>query len=125
MALTSFCLALTTFFSDSKLSTQIGTLVVIIPMSIFLGIYYKHPELLGIFYWLPHFPMSVIIFEIMYPPTVPLLPGYIDNSIPLAWIALFLNIPCYFGLYIYLDAIIPDTYGISKHPCFCFRKRPV
>jgi ATP-binding cassette, subfamily A (ABC1), member 3 len=38
-----------------------------------------------------------------------------------AWVA---SISCFFfylGLYCYLDAIIPNTYGISRHPCFCFK----
>jgi hypothetical protein len=39
LAITSFSLTLTTFFSDSKLSTQIGSLVILIPMAIFLALY--------------------------------------------------------------------------------------
>lgn len=43
-------------------------------------------------------------------------------SIPLAWISLILNIPLYFGLYVYLDQILPNTFGIKKDCCFCLKK---
>ena len=26
-------------------------------------------------------------------------------------------------VYLYLDAVMPNVYGVQKHPCFCFRKR--
>jgi hypothetical protein len=53
----------------------------------------------------------------------------IDNSyadglnIPFALIALFLNTPLYFGIFLYLDEIVPNTYGIAKSCCFCFKKK--
>jgi len=28
----------------------------------------------------------------------------------------------YLLLYFYLDAIVPNEYGIKKHPLFCFKK---
>lgn len=47
----------------------------------------------------------------------------LKTPLALAWVMLFLNIPIHYGLYFYLDQIMPDTYGIRKHPCFCFRKQ--
>ncbi len=50
--------------------------------------------------------------------------GYaIDTSLAAAWICLILNLPLHYGLYIYLDQVMPDTYGIRKHPLFCLRRR--
>ena len=93
-------------------------------MSIFLAMYFAAPAWLPAFYWLPHFPLTVIIFELIYPyPPIPPYVGYLNNSIPIAWGALVLNIPFYMLVYLYLDEIIPDTYGISKHPCFCLNKK--
>lgn len=39
---------------------------------------------------------------------------------------LFLLIPIYFYLHIYLSSVIPDSYGVNESCCFCLRKkRPV
>ena len=40
-----------------------------------------------------------------------------------AWIALTTSIPLYFLMYMYLDAIIPNEFGIAMSPCFCLKKR--
>ena len=40
-----------------------------------------------------------------------------------AWIALVGSIPCYLVIYVYLDSVVPNAYGISKPCCFCLRKR--
>ena len=43
-------------------------------------------------------------------------------NFPLTWACLILECPIYYLLYMYLDQVIPDTYGISKSCCFCLRK---
>jgi hypothetical protein len=70
MAITSFSLTLTAFFSDSKLSTQIGSLVILIPMAVFLALYQNHQNILPYLYWIPHFPMSVLVVNIVIPGTI-------------------------------------------------------
>ena len=35
------------------------------------------------------------------------------------WICLLVSIPLWLYFYIYLDMVIPSTYGINRHPCFC------
>lgn len=40
-----------------------------------------------------------------------------------AWIALALQTPAYFAIYLYLDNVIPNSFGISKDCCYCFRRR--
>jgi hypothetical protein len=40
----------------------------------------------------------------------------------ISWSALILLIPFWFLAYMYFDSVIPNTYGIAKHPCFCFKK---
>lgn len=64
-------------------------------MAIFIAIYQNNVKLLPIFYWLPHFPMTVILSSCVH--------ADIDADITIAWIALILNIPLHFGLYMYLD----------------------
>lgn len=115
MAFILYTLFVTTFFSDSKLATQIGQLALILPMAIFIAIYQNNQKLLPIFYWLPHFPMTVILSSCAN--------VELDTSLVAAWICLVLNIPLHYGLYVYLDQVMPDTYGISKSLCFCLKKR--
>jgi len=45
-----------------------------------------------------------------------------DLNVTYAWMAQIAIIPAYFFLYIYLDEIIPNNYGVAKSCCFCFRK---
>jgi hypothetical protein len=52
------------------------------------------------------------------------LGGILGNqSLIAAWAALILSLPAYYFLYVYLDQIVPNTFGISKSCCFCFKKR--
>jgi len=41
----------------------------------------------------------------------------------LSWAVLIILVPFWFFGYMYLDSVIPNTYGISKHPLFCLRKK--
>ena len=47
----------------------------------------------------------------------------VDHVPPgVAWAALVLSGPFWFLIYMYLDSVMPNEYGIQKHPCFCCRK---
>ena len=51
-------------------------------------------------------------------------PSYLGTiSVSFAMIALVLNTPLYFFLFMYLDNIFPNTFGISKSCCFCLQRR--
>ena len=39
------------------------------------------------------------------------------------WFALIANIPLWLAIYIYLDQVMPNTYGIQKGLCFCLEKK--
>ena len=39
-----------------------------------------------------------------------------------AWITLIITTPIYFLIHLYLEAIIPDAYGITKPCCYCFKR---
>jgi hypothetical protein len=41
----------------------------------------------------------------------------------LTWFFLIFDIFFWYFAYIYLDSVMPDTYGIAKHPLFCLRKK--
>ena len=49
---------------------------------------------------------------------------YFDIEAYVAWIALVLQCPVYFMLHLYIEAIIPDNYGIAKSCCFCCKRKP-
>ena len=49
--------------------------------------------------------------------------SYFGVSPAWAWTALVLTPPFYYFLHIYLEAIIPDAYGVTETCCFCFRGR--
>lgn len=122
MAINCYALAWTTIFSDSKLSSQIGALAIILPMAVVMALYQNHVQAIQYFYWLPHFPMILILGRYFNP--CPYFYYMDEVSIGLAWAFLVINIPLYFFLYMYLDQIIPNTYGIAKSCCFCLRKKP-
>lgn len=54
------------------------------------------------------------------PPVEYLYVGHIEESV--CWVFLVIDILFYLALYFYLDSVMPNEYGIQRHPCFCFRK---
>lgn len=38
----------------------------------------------------------------------------------ISWVALVINIPFWFFLHLYMEAVKPDSYGIRRDCCFCF-----
>lgn len=72
-------------------------------------------------------PACALIGLITNDPALPASAHLINTSIlnPTAcWAALILNVPLWLAIYMYLDQVMPNTYGIQKHPCFCCRKKP-
>ena len=115
-------LALSTLFSDSKVASQIGSLILLGPMSLMMYLFSivsntGDVRYMYIGYFLPFVPTMVIIGG-----TLRVRP-YDELNMPIAWISLILSLPFYYALYIYLDQIVPDTYGISRGCCFCLRRR--
>jgi len=72
-------------------------------------------------YVFPQFSFGVILLDL-----------YVDDGAKMlgrnvygAWAALLLATPAYMCLYYYLDTVIPNAYGIAKHPCYCcLRRKP-
>ena len=111
-------MVITTLFRDSKLSVQLGSLILSLPFILFVCLYNidpSNPWRLYLCYFLPHFPSTVLIANL-------LIQGSLLN-VTVSWITLIIISPAYYALYWYMDQIVPDTYGISKSCCFCFRKR--
>ena len=47
----------------------------------------------------------------------------LDFNVNVAWASLILVTPIYVALYMYLDAIMPNVYGIRQSCCFCLKKK--
>lgn len=117
-SMTFFSMALTTLFSDSKISVQLGSLATTFPLALFIGLYNMdryNPWRLYLGYIFPHFPSTVVVCKMAN------LQIDIDGYIAVA--SLILQAPFYYFVYIYLDAVMPDTYGIKRSACFCLRRK--
>lgn len=114
---TFLAMSITTLFSDSKISVQIGSLLMFLPSALFIGLLnvdQTNPWRLYFGYFLPDFPTNVIVANAANIP--------VDLNIYASWAALIIQPVFYFMLYIYMDQVMPDTYGISKSCCFCLRR---
>ena len=98
-----------------------GFLALFLPILLFLAISIKNISLVPLFYWMPHFPMAILLGKIVSKGNS----GHNLDSVSTsgAVISLLLNLPLYYFLYEYLDQVIPDTYGISKPFCFCLKRK--
>lgn len=129
--LISIAMALTTLFTDSKLSPQVGMYLLLLPTSIFFYMMTNrmqligHPDNLGyqlfpLTYLLPNFSFSVIMLEFYIKGGAQLLLGL---NVNVAWWCLGLSTPFYLMVYMYLDGIIPNAFGISESLLFCLKCR--
>jgi hypothetical protein len=130
-ALISLAMALTTLFTDSKLSPQVGMYLLLLPTSIFFYVITNRMQEIGqeksfgykvfpLTYLMPNFSFSVIILEYFIKGGPKFLLGL---DVTLAWWCLGLATPFYILLYMYLDGVIPNAYGIRENFCFCVRSR--
>jgi len=119
-------LVLQNFFSDSKLAAICAPFALFLPTGVaMLGII--QPAVNGspnnwvqYLFWIPTFPFEVVLTSIFQPNTVEF---FFQESPAWAWTALVLLTPLYFLLHIYLEAIIPNAYGINSPCCFCLRRK--
>jgi len=88
------------------------------PAALFIGLLNKDvndPWRLYLGYFLPDFPTNVIVASIA---------GLeINISLAASWGALIVQPVLYFLFYVYLDQVMPDTFGISKSCCFCLKRK--
>lgn len=129
-ALVTLSMAFSTIFQDSKIAGMVGSFVVFLPVSFFIfAVVQRMSHLIKVisllepassgFQWfqltylLPHFSFGVISADFFSGGNAQLLLG-VDPT--WAWVALILTTPAYILLYVYLDQVIPNEFGISK-PC--------
>ena len=115
-------MALSTFFTDAKVANYVGSLLLNFPLWIFINIIQMSGAGRNILYfmnWFPVVPVCSILTRLPRPPSnlVPtaLLTVNTDWVIePVEWLFLIGNIPFWFVIYLYLDNVMPNTYGVQK-----------
>lgn len=89
---------ITTLFRDSKLSVQMGSLILTLPFILFVCLYNidpLNPWRVYLCYFLPHFPSTVLITSLASQDSL--------LSVPASWVTLVIISPAYYALYWYLD----------------------
>lgn len=64
IAMTFFSMSITTLFSDSKISIQIGSLLTTMPLALFIGFFnisLTNPWRLYLGFVFPHFPTTILV----------------------------------------------------------------
>jgi len=134
-------MALSTLFADSKIATYAGIMLLFIPtnilffalIQIILGSVkailevqpYYGEQWFELCYVMPHFSFGRILLEYLIDDGANKLFFKLIIPLPLhrAWWASVATTVGYFLLYLYLDAIIPNAYGIAKPCCFCLKSK--
>ena len=125
MGMLSFTMFAQNFFKDSKLVTMVLPFLFFVPTGISISMVLEpiltmpNPisnDYAQYLYWFPTFPFTTIMVDLLNKTQF----EFFEVSVTASWICLALNIPVWFLLHLYVEAIKPDNYGISRSPCFCF-----
>lgn len=117
-------LVIQNFFTDPKLAAICAPFLLFLPTGIaMLGIITPVTTLepnnwIQYLFFLPTFPFEVILTSVFQPEQQSF---FFVVSAGWAWASLVLLCPIYFFIHIYLEAIIPDAYGVTESCCFCIR----
>lgn len=124
LGMLSLTMVLSNFFSNSKLVNMVLNVILFIPTGIAMTAIIA-PGQTGIanewiqyMFWIPNFPWTVIFINTIK--TTPF--EYFTATNEVAWVCLVVQVPIWFLIHLYLEAILPDNYGISKPCCFCCTK---
>ena len=113
------------FFSDPKLAAVCAPFLLFLPTGVaMLGIITpistgEPNSWVQYLFFMPTFPFEVILTEIFQPDATL---EFFEVSAAAAWVFLVLQTPIYFFLHVYIEAVLPDAYGVTESCCFCFRR---
>ena len=120
----TFIMVFANFFKDSRLISMIVPIVQFIAAGVAMSLLIE-PILndstnnnIQYFFWFPTFPFTVLMTNLLSPEGQK---SSWEVSGAVAWFFLIIQGPLWYFLHLYIEAIMPDNYGISKHPCFCFK----
>jgi hypothetical protein len=82
---------------------------------------YYGEQQLPYWYILPHFTYGMILLDFLTDDGIPKMAFKLlmPHDMRIVWFMNVFTIFVYFTLYYYLDAIVPNKYGIAYPPCFC------
>lgn len=121
----TLAMLISTLFKDRKVVLTVAFWILLLPLAIFLYTLAKPHDTYGpdhfspafyIGYLLPNFTFGIILVEFYISGAAMTLFGI---DITVCYICLACTIPLYFGLYIYLDQVIPNSTQVAKRPFFC------
>lgn len=121
-------MAFSTFFKDPKVANQIGGLLAVLPLALFLQLTQVTDDskyIIYVFFWLPLVPFCTMLLKLSSGQPTPGIPKLFDvDFIPtwLCWAALTVDIILWTILYFYFESVMPNEYGIQKPYCFCLKK---
>jgi ATP-binding cassette subfamily A (ABC1) protein 3 len=125
LATTNQTFALTTLFNDAKLAGELGSFIQTVPTLLFYQIAFASDKKSNAFYLFAClFPQPCLAFTIVpqINSSYALLSANLHKySSGLAIFMLFFDCIFYFLLYVYLDEVLPNEYGIRKHPIYCLK----
>jgi len=125
-----YCMALSTFFSDPRLANLSAGLLLMVPQLFFLWLTSQSDGQKYFVYTLflfPVVPACSIFVDLSINRSPEALEYNLVNldfiSIPLCWAVLFLLIPFWLLVYLYLEQVMPSEWGVRKGMCFCCTRR--
>lgn len=119
MATTHQVLFLTTFFSKPESSAEIGTFILSMTSSLFYLVFFKFSDSKFALITSSLFPQAAITINIVKVCNLSMGMWEINISESESFFMLVFDVFIYFLLYVYCDAIIPNEYGVNRHPLFC------
>jgi hypothetical protein len=123
-------MCISTLFSNPKVANYVGQMLVLLPVIIFFqfaSVTDNGKYAIYLFFFFPQVPSSCLVSKLITDPEFAgsnyLLVDISWVSTFACWTALILMIPGWLALYTYLDSVMPNTYGVQRHPCFCLQRR--
>ena len=125
IGLCAFSMFISNFFQDYKLigmalpailyiPTGVGTVAILGPF-----LFNEVNTWMKFLYFFPTFPFVALMTDLLDKTGS----EFYDVHVGVSWFFLIIQGPMYYFLHLYTESVLPDNYGISKHPCFCFKKR--
>ena len=132
----SLCMVLQNLFSDAKMASFLAIFIIFGPVSLALIAIVKADPVncvpnnwVQYLYFIPNFPFEVVLANIIFKDIViegfdgDITECYFGQNNVIAWIFLFIIPVFYYFVYIYVEAIMPQAYGVQMPCCYCFSKR--
>lgn len=126
-AMLTFTLFVQNFFSSPDLVSMVLPFLFFIPvglaMTIVLGpiLTRETNDWTQYLFFYPTFPFMVIMVDLLDQSPLEMF----SVSAATSWVCLILQIPFFFFLHLYTEAVIPNNFGISKHPFFCCQRNRI